>query len=148
MLSRLALLVAYLVLLVLASTSFTVVTFFANGRFQCQYFNCFWQHGWGSRYQFPYSLSVVLTYLAAYAVGVVVYTVAYRDGAKIIGSIGLLLCAAGFASFAFEVTHWLVDHYNSLILSSPIVLVVLAPVTAIQQSRLRVPEPTSDEPWR
>jgi hypothetical protein len=147
MFSRLALLVAHLVLLVLASTSFTVVTAFANGRFQWQYFQYFWQHGWGLRYQFPYSLSVVLAYLAAYAVGVVVYYVAYRDGAKIIGLVGLLLCAAGVASFAFEATHWLVNHYTSLILSSPIVLGVLAPVIAIQQYRHRATEPTSHELW-
>lgn len=133
--SRVPLLVAHLVLLLLASTSFTVLTYFTERRFQIQYFQYLWQHGWGLRYQFPYSLSVVLTYVAAYAVGVVVYYVAYRDGAKILGSVGLLLCVAGVASFAFEATHWLVDHYTSLILSSPIVLGVLAPVVAIQQYR-------------
>ncbi|MEX0714455.1 MAG: hypothetical protein WD278_19115, partial [Pirellulales bacterium] len=98
----LSLLVLHVVLLVFASTCFTVVTGIGNGQYQWEYFRYFSQSGWGVPFQFTYSLPVVLVYLAAYATGVAAYCVAYRGGSQIIGLSGILLCTVGFASFTFE----------------------------------------------
>jgi hypothetical protein len=138
----LSLLVAHVGLLVLASTCFTVVTGLSDGQYQWEYFCYNSQHGWGVPYQFPYSLWVVLAYLSAYATGVAAYCMTYRSGSQIIGSTGVLLCAVGFASFAFELTHWFVHHFASWIASAPITLLALAPLAAIQQYRRHTAEAT------
>lgn len=129
------LLATHLVLLVLASTSLTVITGWNDGRFAWQYFRIVSQSGWGLPYQFPYSLPVVLTYLAAYGVGLATYAAAWRKGCSIVGSIGVLLCALGLASFAYELTHWFSAHYGSWIVSFPIALLLLAIPTAVQVYR-------------
>lgn len=129
------LLAVHVVLLVLASTRFTVVTGFTDGRFSWDYFQYTLQSGWGQPYKFPYSLSVVLVYLAAYATGAGAYVSAWRNGLPIIGTIGLLLCGVGFASFAYELRHWVVDDYRSIIVSPVIALLVLAAVTSVQEYR-------------
>ncbi len=80
------LLAAHVVLLVLASTSFTAVTALRDGHFQWEYFHYASQDGWGVPYQFPYSLPVVLTYLLAYGTGLATYIIAWRRGSWIIGT--------------------------------------------------------------
>jgi len=130
------LLTTHVTLLVLASTSFTVVTGFRDGHFQWQYFCYASQSGWGVPYQFPYTLQVVLTYLAAYGTGLAVYIIAWRMGSRIIGATGILLCAIGLSSFTYELTHWLSEHYGSRIISFPAPLLLLAVATAIQYYRL------------
>jgi hypothetical protein len=127
----------------LASTWFTVLTSFRDGHFQWEYFRYFSQSGWGVPYQFSYSLPIVLVYLFAYSTGLVTYYLACRSGTQIAGLAGMLLCAAGLASFIYELSHWFVDHYGSWISSAPIALLVLAPVTAIQQFR----QNKSAKPW-
>ena len=72
--------VLHVVLLVLASTAFTAVTALTDGRFQWQYYWYAGQTGWGLPYQFPYSLPVVLTYLAAYGTGLAAYAIAWQRG--------------------------------------------------------------------
>ena len=106
------LLITHVILLVLASTSFTVVTGFRDGDFQWQYFRYASQSGWGTPYQFPSTLPVVLTYLAAYATGLATYIIAWQTGSRIISATGILLCAVGLASFADELTHWISEHYG------------------------------------
>ncbi|MBI3864113.1 MAG: hypothetical protein HY290_19700 [Planctomycetia bacterium] len=86
-------------------------------------------------YQSHYGLAVVIAYLAAYAAGAAAYSMAWRSGLTAIGSIGVLVCAVGFASYSFELTHWLFGHANSLIASAPIALLALAPAAAIQEYR-------------
>jgi hypothetical protein len=139
--SRLILLGLHVLLVVLASTSLTVVTGFHNGKFQWEYFKYFWYHAWGVPYEFPYTLPVVIAYLAAYASGIAAYLAIRRSGSPGIGLAGVVLCGVGFASFAFELTHWLVDHSRSWIASAPIVALLLALVAATQQivSRTAVP---------
>jgi len=88
-------------------------------------------------YQFPYTLPVVLTYLAAYGTGLANYIIAGRRGSWLIGAAGVLLCAIGFASFAFELTHWFSEHYDSWIASFPAALLVLAVAAVIQRYRLK-----------
>jgi hypothetical protein len=134
---RFTLLVAHLTLLVLASTNFTAITALRDGQFRWQYLQYTSQQGWGVPYQFPYSLPEVLCYVAAYGVGAAAYLLIYRGGSPMVGLAGVLLCIPGFASFSFESTHWLVDHYRSWIASAPLALLVLAPVAAIQVYRRR-----------
>jgi hypothetical protein len=140
---RLTWLGVHLLLLALASTSFTIVTGLRDGRFNWEYFRYHSQSGWGIPYQFPYSVWVVLAYLAAYATGIAAYQMAYRSGSRIIGLAGLLFCATGLASFAFELTHWFVNHYRSWIASAPIALLALAAMAALQQYRQKSAEPVT-----
>ena len=77
MTSRLTLLAVHVILLLLASTSFTIVTGLDDGQFQWDYFRYLSQSGWGVPYQYPYSLPVVLAYLAAYATGLIAFCMAW-----------------------------------------------------------------------
>jgi hypothetical protein len=135
------LLITHVLLLLLASTSFTVITGLSDHHFQWQYFNYYSQNGWGVPYQFPYTLPVVLTYLAAYGSGVVAYIIAWQTGSRIISSAGILLCGVGLASFSYELTHWVSAHYNSWIVSMPAPLLLLAVAAAIQRYRLQRTQP-------
>jgi hypothetical protein len=130
------LLVAHVTLLVLASTSFTAVTGLRDHHYQWQYFNYLSQSGWGLPYQFPYSLPVVVTYLAAYGTGLATYILAWQSGSRIISAVGILCSSVGFASFAYELTHWISAHYGSWILSTPALLLLLAIAAAIQHYRM------------
>ena len=130
------LLLTHVTLLVLASTSFSVVTGLRDHHFQWQYLNYVSQSGWGVPYQFPYSLPVVLTYLASYGAGLATYLIAWQAGSRIISAICILLCAIGFASFAYELTHWFTEHYGSWIFSLPAPLLLLAVIAAVQFHRL------------
>lgn len=132
---RLGLLAVHVALLVLASTRFTVVTGLTGGGFRWEYFQFTNQSGWGQAYQFPYSLPVVATFLAAYAAGMAAYFLAWRQGSSIVGTLGLLLCGVGLASFAYELHHWFVDDYRSIIVSPVIVLLGLAAVAVAQEFR-------------
>jgi hypothetical protein len=130
------LLFVHVTLLVLASTSFTVVTGLRDNHFQWQYLDYVSQSGWGIPYQFPYTLPVTLTYLAAYGTGLATYIVAWQSGSRIISATGVFLCAIGFASFTYELTHWISEHYGTWIVSLPAPLLLLAVVAAIQHYRL------------
>jgi hypothetical protein len=129
------LLVAHVALLVLASTDFTALSGMSDGQFHWQYFRYARQTGWGKAYEFPYSLPVVLTYLTAYATGLAAYLIAWQRGSRIISAAGAVLCTLGFVSFLYELTHWLSDHYDSWILSTPAPLFLLAVAAAVQQWR-------------
>src|SRR5580765_6679271 len=131
--SRLILLGLHSILMVLASTSLTVVTVFRDGVFQWEYFNYFSYHAWGIPYKYPYTLPIVIAYLAAYGLGIAAYSIIRCGGSRTIGLAGLLLCGVGFASFAFELSHWFVDHSRSWIASAPVAALVLALVAAVQQ---------------
>jgi hypothetical protein len=143
MTSRWMLLLSHLVVLTLACTGFTVVTGLADGQFQWEYSRYFSHRGWGTAYPFPYSLPVVLTYLVAYGLGAAAWCMAWRSGSRAIGLAGMLLCVVGFASFAFELTQWLVPHNVSCIASAPIALFALAPLAAILYYRGHKAEPTN-----
>jgi hypothetical protein len=132
------LLITHVTLLVLASTSFTVVTGLRDNHFQWEYLNYVSQSGWGVPYQFPYTLPDVLTYLAAYGTGLATYIIAWQTGSRIISATGVLLCAIGLASFAYELTHWFSEHYGSWIVSLPGPLLLLAVAAAFQHYRLEV----------
>ena len=125
----------HVILLVVASTSFTVLTAINGDRFQWQYFHYTSQTGWGHLYQFPYSLSLVLAYLAAYGTGLATYILVWKNGSQIIGITGIVLCALGFASFSYELTHWCTEFYGSWIAHAPGPLLLLAIAALIQTYR-------------
>ena len=126
-------LLCHVILLVLASTSFTIVTAWRGDPIQWEYFRYASQSDWGTPYQFPYTLPVVLTYVAAYAVGVAGYLLAWRHGSRILATAGIVLCAVGCASFIFELTHWVSEHYRTWIVSLPAAAMLVAAGTVIQQ---------------
>ena len=139
------LLITHVTLLVLASTSFTGVTGLRDGHFQWEYLKYFSQSGWGRPYQFPYALPVVVTYLAAYGTGLATYMIAWQMGSRIISVAGAVLCAVGFASFAYELTHWISEHYGSWIISLPAPLLLLAIAAAIQYYRMETARSTRSD---
>lgn len=142
------LLILHVVLLVLAVTQLTIVTGLSSGRYEWEYFRYFSQSGWGGTYQFPYSLPVVLLYLAAYGTGAAAYLVAYLSRLVIIGLLGMAVCTVGFASFALELSHWFVDHQRSWIASAPIVLLALALAAVVQMYLHRTAERRNKQPQR
>jgi hypothetical protein len=116
--------VFHLVLLLLASTNFTLITA-PLGRSSLQWAFGGWAYanGWGYVYRSDYSLPQVCAYLLAYASGIGLYLRFMRP--SILSRIAIFICAAGVASFAVELSHWVFDHNLSLILSLPIVLIAI-----------------------
>jgi hypothetical protein len=131
----LALIAIHVVLLVLASSSFTVVTGLGDQQFQWEYFRYLSQRTWGAPRPVVYSLPVVLAYLAAYSTGVAAYFVSFHRGSPTLGLIGIMFCIIGLVSFALELSHWFIDHQRTWIASAPIALLAIAIATAIQQWR-------------
>ena len=131
----LTLLAVHAALLLIAMTSFTILTVFDDGQLSWQFFELSYHYSSRAAYGFPYGLAVVLVYLAANATGLAAYYQSYRDDSPGVGLAGMLLCGVGLASFAFELTHWIVNHNYSCIVSLPIVVLVLAIVAAIQEYR-------------
>jgi len=125
--------IAHAVLLMLASTGFSIVWFFRAGTsLSWRYATYSYRNGFGYAFVSEYTLAQVLTYIAAYVTGIVLFGWVYRRGAKGIGGFAIGLCLLGTISFAIEGTHWLWAHHLSLVLSFPIVLAVLWILLAIR----------------
>jgi hypothetical protein len=121
-----ACLIGHLVLLVLASTNFTVISWmWGQTDWTWQYFSLSYRDGWGYAYVSEYSLGQVLCYIAAYALGVVAFGAAFAKWRFFAGVLGTILCLAGAATFTLEATHWLADYNFSLIASGPVAIIVL-----------------------
>lgn len=123
------LLLIHLILILLASTNFTIVTSVLDGeRFEWCYYAFAWRSGFGFEYVSNYSLSEVVTYLGAYAVGVAGFYAAWklkRDGLSVLG---IVLSVIGMLSFSIEGSHWIIDHHRSLMAFSPVAMIVLSAV--------------------
>jgi hypothetical protein len=130
--------VVHLVLLALACTSFTLVTVWASGAWTCSFYTYRYANGWGYVYQSDYTLPVVITYLAAYAVGIAVYGLAWGAGSRYIAATGLALCGVGLVSFGIEGSHWIWSHNLSWIASFPVVMGPLAVVAGCLVARVRL----------
>ena len=135
MTKRMIWLLAHVVLLMIASTSFTIIPCLSDQPLHWEYYRYRWQEGWGQPYVSPYSLPVLLTYLAAYFTGLIAFGKIWQAGSWIIGASGRLLCLVGAISFACELPLQVTSHYNSRILSAPIVLLFLAVLAVIQEYR-------------
>lgn len=124
------LLLLHALLLLLASTDFTIVTAaLGQDSWRWSYVKYASQSGWGYEYVSDYTLPVVLTYLAAFAAGLAGFAVACLQGRWLIGTLGVVLSALGLVSFGIEGSHWVIEHNRSWLAFSPalmFVLVVLA----------------------
>lgn len=120
----------HVILLTLASSNFTVVSFVRDDvSLSWNYFTYSYRSGFGYEYVSEYSPAQVLAYLAAYGVGLVFFLQVYRKICAILGGIGAVLCVVGLISFGIEGSHWIWSHHLSLIGSFPVVLVLLWVVT-------------------
>ncbi len=137
------LLIVHAVLLLLASTAFTIVTalFGARSILWCYYRYSF-RSGFGTQYVSDYSLPVVATYLLAFAFGILGFAMAYRDGRRVTGCVGIILSAIGFISFAIESSHWLVDHHRSWVAIAPAAMLALVVIACVPRRRILTPELT------
>ena len=119
-------------LLLLASTDFTIVTSAIGGEsLRWCYFKYSSQNGFGYDYVSDYTFPVVMTYIAAYSVGLAGYVLALKRGRSVLGTLGVILCILGLVSFAIEGSHWLIDHNRSWLAISPVAMFVLALITCL-----------------
>ncbi|MHC4644729.1 MAG: hypothetical protein ACYTBJ_04455 [Planctomycetota bacterium] len=66
--------VAHILLLILACTNFSVISWlWADFSWSCSYFTWFYRTGFGYEYSSDYSLLQVVAYLLGYALGLPVY---------------------------------------------------------------------------
>jgi len=122
----LSLFVAHILLLVLACTNFSIISWlWGDFSWNCSYFTYSYRSGFGYEYSSDYSLLQVLAYLLGYGLGLPVFVYAWKRRWVLLGFCGLVLCTAGFVSFAIEASHWIWRHNLSLIASFPAIVIVL-----------------------
>ena len=138
------LLIAHVVLLVLASTNFSIVSWlWGDPGWSWDHFQYSYRSGWGYTYVSDYSLAQVLSYMVAYGVGVAAFTGLSIRRRLRSSALATVLCLLGVLSFCIEASHWLWDHHLSWIASFPAVMVVLWICIGIQLSR---PDPAGTRP--
>lgn len=121
-----SLFVINIVLLLLASTNFSIIMFLGeNTSFSWNYYTYAFRNGFGYEYVSDYSLAQVLTYIAAYSAGLISFAYLYFRSSKLLSFLGFILSLLGLISFIIEGSHWVVDHHQSWIVSFPIGLIVL-----------------------
>lgn len=126
-------------LTLLASTAFTVFTAPLGGdSLRWSFYSYSFRSGFGTPYISDYSTAVILTYLIAFAFGVVGFKMAYRSGRIRSGMLGVILSGIGFVSFAVELSHVFVDHHRSWIVVAPVVMLTLALIACLPQ-RVKIP---------
>jgi hypothetical protein len=74
---------------------------------------------------------VVVTYLLAFAIGIFGFAMAFRDGRRIAGILGIILSVVGVISFAVEGSHWLFDHHRSWLAFSPVCMLTLVLIACV-----------------
>jgi hypothetical protein len=120
------LLVTHAILLLLASTGFTIITAWrGKSSLQWCYYKYALQSGWGTRYVSDYSALEIVTYLLAFSVGIAGFLYALKDNHVVVGSLGVVLSMIGSLSFAFEGSHFFIEHHRSCIAFSPAVMFLL-----------------------
>ncbi|MFB3896163.1 MAG: hypothetical protein ACE14V_07670 [bacterium] len=129
----LALLYSYVVLMVLASTKFTAISWlWSDHSWTWNYAQYALGNGWGYQYQSNYTLSVVLVYIIAYIIGIIAFSIAKKHTAKLWNIMAIILNSIGLVSFLIEGSHWLWEHHLTLILSIPTINLILAAIIIIQ----------------
>src|SRR5690242_11952952 len=120
-------LLLHALLLLLASTDFTLVTAAIGGKpLHWCYFKYASQNGFGYSYVSQFTLSVVLTYVAAFAAGLAGFALALHKGRPVVGTLGAVLSVLGLVSFLIEGSHWAVEHNRAFLAFSPAAMFVLA----------------------
>ena len=128
-----ALLISHVVLIMLASTNFSVVSWlWGDWSWNWNYFQYSHKNGWGYRYVSEYQLEQVVSYIVAYGLGVAAFAIAWIRHRLRLSAVATILCLLGTVSFCLEATHWLWAHHLSWIASFPGVSVVLWICVAIQ----------------
>ena len=119
-------LISHAVLLVLASTKFSAVSWlWGDLSWDWNYFQYSYKNGWGYAYVSEYALGQVLCYIMAYGLGVAAFAIAWTRHGLCLSAVATVVCLLGAVSFCIEVTHWLWPHHLSWIASFPAVMVVL-----------------------
>ncbi len=122
-------------LLVVASTRLSVVSWmWGNASWTWDYFQYWYKNGWGYQYQSDYSLSVVLTYIAAYLAGIAGCGMARRHVPIGANALAAILSILGLISFLIEGSHWLWAHHLSFIAICPAASLLLV-VVVVQLRR-------------
>ena len=117
---------AHVVGILLAATGYTILTCLSDDvSFKWNFFQYAYEYGWGHVYQSRYGLLQVLTYVAAYSLGLPVFFHAWARGYRLLGISGAFLCLLGAISFVIESSHWVFNHNVSLIASSPLLIAIL-----------------------
>jgi hypothetical protein len=130
----------HIVFLLLAATSFSVVTIFGESwSFDCEFWKLSYSRGWGHRYVSEYSIWRVLCYLIGYGLGIPVYAYVARAGWAWLATLGVILCGIGVISFVIEGSHWVVSHNLSLIASFPAAMPALWILWLYKVSRFKPP---------
>jgi hypothetical protein len=120
------LLVGHVVLLALASTDFSAVSWlWGDLSWNWSYLQYSYRNGWGYTYVSEYALGQVLCYIGAYGLGIAVFGIAWIRHGLCLSAIATLVCLLGAVSFCIEATHWLWSHHLSWIASFPAVMLVL-----------------------
>lgn len=121
------LLAIHVILLLLASTSFTIVTaFFGQASLQWCYFKFASNNGFGVEYVSDFSAPEIATYLLAFTFGVIGFSAAMKNKRPVVGALGAALSLLGILSFAIEGSHWFIDHNRSWLVYSPAATFLLA----------------------
>jgi hypothetical protein len=125
-------LAAHALLLVLASTQFTILSWtWGEWGVTWNYFQYASRSGFGSPYQSAYSATVVLTYLLAHVAGITGYLAGRRMISTWLLGTGLSLCVLGLVSFTLEGSHWFWSHHHSWIVSCPAASLLIAVIATI-----------------
>jgi len=120
------LLAIHAILLLLASTNFTIATaFLGKTSLQWCYFKYASSNGWGVEYVSNFTAPEIATYSLAFAVGVIGFSAAIKNKSAVVGMLGVVLSLLGLLSFAIEGSHWFVDHNRSWLAFSPAVMLLL-----------------------
>ena len=130
------LLISHAVLLVVASTKFSIIIWlWGDLSWNWDYFRYSYRNGWGYTYESEYALGQVLCYIVAYGLGIAAFAIALIRYRLRLSAVATVLCLLGTLSFCIEATHWLWDHHLSWIVSFPAVMVVLWICIGIQLGR-------------
>jgi hypothetical protein len=139
------LLLLHALLLLLASTDFTIVTApLGRDAWRWSYFKYSSQAAWGYEYVSDYTLPMILTYIAAFAVGIVGFAVVCLQGRWLIGMLGVVLSVLGLVSFGIEGSHWVFEHNRSWLAFSPAIMFILV-VPAWLSRRTDAPDQTAEK---
>ncbi len=131
------LLISHVVLLALASTDFSIVSWlWGDLSWDWNYFQYSYKSGWGYTYVSDYALGQVLCYIVAYGLGIAAFAIAWIRHRIRLSALATALCLLGTLSFSIEATHWLWIHHLSWIASFPVVMVVLWICIGVQLGKL------------
>lgn len=129
--------IGHVVLLVLASTNFSVVSWlWGDLSWAWSYFQYSYRSGWGYAYVSEYALEQVLCYIGAYGLGIAAFAIVWIRHRLLLSAAATVVCLLGAVSYCIEVTHWLWPHHLSWIASFPVVMVILWACIGIQTGKL------------